>query len=104
MPAFQIQIIRLHVARVSARECGLLMSQGGCQCADDRRRDLILYREKVLEIAIEALGPELIAIGDIDELHRDAYSIRCTSDAALEYRFNIQFPADFANVQRAIPK
>jgi hypothetical protein len=46
----------------------------------------------------------LVAIGDVNELHRDAHAIRQTSDAALENRFNIQLAADFANVLRAIPK
>src|SRR5829696_5324603 len=61
-------------------------------------RQLRLKRENVGHASIVALGPEMEAVGRVDELGMDANPTAISSDTALEYRRDVQLPSYFANV------
>jgi hypothetical protein len=67
---------------------------------DDRPGHLVLDGEDVGEIAIVALRPELIAVGDADELGRDAQAAAGLLDAAIEHRGDGEGAPDLAGVGR----
>ena len=55
------------------------------QRGDDRGRDLVLDREDVLEVAVVALGPEVVVGRGVDQLHRDAHPLPDLAHAALDH-------------------
>ncbi len=61
--------------------------------------DLVLDREYVAELAIEALRPLVVAGGDVDELHRDAQPVARLAHAALEQRADAELASDFARIE-----
>jgi hypothetical protein len=62
------------------------------------RRDLLVDRKDVGELALVALRPEMTTIGHVDQLDGHAYSIARLQDAALEHLAHVEQLADFANV------
>ena len=65
---------------------------------DDTLGDLVLDREDVLHFAIEAVGPEPVAILYIDQLRRDADEVARLADAAFENGLDPEFGADLPDV------
>ncbi len=78
--SLQVQLIRLRVLRRSF----YITAQPHLEPVRDRPGDLILYLEEVLHLTIVALRPQMEAVSNIDELHRDADPVGGTADAALE--------------------
>ena len=70
----------------------------------DGRGNLVLNRKDVRELAIETLGPELIAVLGVDELRRDAHAVARLSNAALESRSDPQPPADLGDLEILCPE
>ena len=73
--------------------------------AFQRRRDalgdLVLDREDVVQRAIEALRPPVVAAGHFDQLDRDAQPIVGLANASFEQRSDAEMAADLANVRAA---
>src|SRR5262249_9801002 len=86
VPGAQVVLVRRRCGLRSAER--LLLSER--QLAAQRRRDvlgdLVLDREDVADLAVEALGPAVVAAARLDELHRHAQAITHLADAALEER------------------
>jgi hypothetical protein len=53
------------------------------QALRDGPSDLVLHREDVVQIAVVALGPELVAVGRARQLGRDAQPLAGLADRAL---------------------
>ena len=68
------------------------------QAIGDGARDFVLDFEDILEFAIEAFGPEVVAIGDIDKLGHDADAVAGFANATFENGFHIEAFADNAEI------
>src|SRR5215468_7487121 len=66
---------------------------------NDGPRYLILNLEHIGHFAIISVGPKMISIRDVDELHGNAQAISGAANTALENRADVQRPSDFADVQ-----
>ena len=64
----------------------------------DRLRDIVLNGEDVLHLAVVALRPQMITVGNVHELSGDAKAVAHLADAALENRRDLQLPSDLADV------
>src|SRR4030095_11231655 len=51
---------------------------------DDRRANLVLKIESVFERAVKPLGPYVLIVVAVDQLHRHTGEISCLSDAAFD--------------------
>lgn len=78
--------------------------QRGLERPYDRFRDFVLNRENIFQLAIVALGPQVVAVGDIDELCCDAKPLSRTADASFENCFDIELSSNLANVEIAAPE
>src|SRR5688500_1941311 len=70
--------------------CRALFVEG----AHDPLRDAVLHVENVVDLRIEALGPERLAAFGIEHLRRQAQSVSRLLKIALEYRIDIQQSGD----------
>ena len=66
----------------------------------DRARDLVLDQEHVVDGAIEPLGPDVVAVGHVDQLRADPQAVAGLAHAAFEHGLNVEALADFADVDR----
>ena len=73
---------------------GNIPEQARPQLLDDRLSDVILHRKNVFHRPVIRLGPDVIAVGGIDELDRNANSLSGHSNTALKDRGHIQRTAD----------
>ena len=67
----------------------------------DTLRDFVLNLEHVAQFLIVTLGPNVIAVGCLDELRRNTQPVSRLANAALEYGFDAQFAPDIADVAGA---
>ncbi len=61
-------------------------------------RVLVLQREDVVEVAVVALGPDVVAGIGVDELRRDAHPMAGLAHAALDDVARAQLLANLSNV------
>jgi len=77
---------------------------GGLQCwlddTSDAERDLVLKLQDVLHIAVEAVGPEMVAGRGVDELCGDAHSAAGFAHRTFEDIADTQFATDLLHVDR----
>ena len=67
---------------------------------DDRFRNLVLDRENVLEVAVVALGPDMVAARAVDQLRVDAHPPAGLADAAFEHVADAELAGDVADIDR----
>jgi hypothetical protein len=81
----QVRLVRFETDVVSP------LAPAECQpeLVDDRPRDFILYREDVLELAIEPLRPQRDIVGDADELGVDPQPRARPHDRSLDDEVDI---------------
>ena len=103
--SFQVEVVSLEILRAPPDQrlrgshlAGRMLRQPDPERCDHGLRDLILNREDVGHFAIEAFAPELVAVGDTDQLHRDSHAIPALAHAALQHRRHVQRLADLAHV------
>ena len=72
----------------------------GFERGDDRRHDLVLHGEDVLEIAVVAFGPEMVAGCGLDQLRGDAHPRAGLAHAALQDVGHAQTDAHILHVDR----
>jgi hypothetical protein len=70
----------------------LQLNQNAC-------RNLILDRKDVGQLAVEPLGPALVAVVRIDELRRDAHRVAGFANASFENGADAQSPADLRDLE-----
>src|SRR6185437_13892558 len=66
----------------------------------DLRRDVVLHRENIHQLAVVAFGPEMRAAPGVDELARYAHAIARFAHAAFEHVANTELRADPFHVDR----
>src|SRR5262245_36763846 len=71
-----------------------------CDRGDDGSCYLFLYCKDVLQHAVVALRPDVIAGQCVDELRRHANPVRRPADAALQHIANAEVPADLPDIRR----
>lgn len=71
------------------------------QLLDDGVRNFILDGEDVGQVAIEALRPDVGAVGGGDQLGRDAHAGAGFAHAAFEQELDAEFLADVLHFHRA---
>ena len=81
----------------------LLLGVGNGRGDRDRHRlgDLVLHRENVGEIAVVALGPDMIAGLGLDQLRGDPDAVAGFAHAAFEHIAHAQFAPDLLHIDRA---
>ena len=101
LPRHQQEVVSLGAVR-SAPFDRLLFSgqQPEPQRADDRLGDFVLDGEDVGQVAVVALGPDMIAGGAVDQLRADAQPIAGLADAAFDEVADAQLASDRADVGR----
>ena len=92
--SLEVGLIRAKVRRVTARR-RRVSRQSDSQRRGDRVRNLVLDREDVRPLAVVALGPEMKAVGHLDQLRRHPDSVACPAHAPFEQVLDVQPPADF---------
>ena len=91
------------VGRLRAARSRAAASTRPGRVATIARRDLVLDREDVLEVAVVALGPE-VAVGlGVDQLHRDAHPLADLAHAALDDVLHAELARELLHVDRACP-
>ena len=69
--AFEIEVVRLGVARVGLNGARRQPAEFDLQGLDNRLRDIFLDLEDIVDPAVIALPPELAAVRRVDELNRN---------------------------------
>ena len=80
-----------------------LTEQRGAQLRHHRLCDVVLHREDVLQRPVVGLRPEVVAVRDLDELHRDPHPAARFAHAAFEHRGYVKSFADFAEYPLITP-
>src|SRR5712692_2494910 len=70
-------------------------SDGNCYCLGD----LVLHRKDVREIAVVALGPDVVAGFGLDQLRGDADAVAGFTQAAFEHVAHAKLAPDLAKVR-----
>ncbi len=70
------------------------------QIGDNHLGNFVLHREHVLELAVIALGPEMMSVGRIDQLNRNAHPIARFAHTALDDIAHAKFAAHLHDVGR----
>ena len=98
-PAAEVIVVGVHIDGVQSLHRQLLaFAQNHAQCLDDRLRDVLLNGEDISHLAIVLLRPEVIAVGDVDQLRGDANLVADLAYTALENRRDLELAADLADV------
>ena len=77
-------------ARLGVRR---LAQQGAAQFRHHRLRDVVLHREDVIQGPVVGLRPQVIAVGHLHQLHRDAHPVARLAYAAFQHRGDVERPA-----------
>ena len=92
--------IKVHGVRVRGpfRAPSLGGDKLGAQRVRQTRDDLVLHVEEIGQGLVESLGPEMMAVFGVDELHVDAHAGSAALNAALEHIADVQIAADLLQV------
>src|SRR6516162_7626881 len=71
-----------------------------CDRGDDGAGQFLLHREDVLQHAVVALRPDVIAGQRVDQLAGDTDPVRRPAYAAFQHIANAEVPADLPDVRR----
>jgi len=97
----QVVIVRFDVAGFGRFQGGdEISSQRDLKRLGDASGDLVLDREDVLHVPLVLLGPEPIAVVDVDEPGGHPHSIAGFPHASLENRSDVELVADLPDVHR----
>src|SRR5688572_10984715 len=95
----QVVLVRLDIHRAVPLDCLLLsLAEYHTERVEDRLRDLILNREHVFHVAIEFFRPQLVSIGDVDQLRADAKPVPDFAHATLENGGHLELSSNLADV------
>ena len=78
----------------SSQTLFLFFSKSDVNLACDASHDGVLHGQHIFEFAVVTLGPNVGLITCLDELDRDAYTVRRASNAALDKIVSVQFLTD----------
>src|SRR5688572_4567519 len=93
----QVILVGLDVHRAVALDGFLLaLAEYHAKRVEDSLRDLVLDGENVFHVAVEFSRPQLIPVGDVDQLRTDAKPVPDLSHTPFENRRHLELPADLA--------
>ncbi len=99
--ALHVELVRVDVLRVAFDRLRMTLGRKpALERRDDGSGDLVLNREDVLHLAVVALGPEVVPVGDVDQLRRHAQTVARLPHAAFEDGLDVQSLPDGPNVRR----
>ena len=103
--ALSVVIQRLTELYAEANQDGFIARmEVDMETAGQHRNDglghFVLDREDVVEVAVVALSPQMVARCSLDELGRDTHPIACLANAALDDIGDAEFLSDFADIDR----
>ena len=95
----QVQVIRL-LGRLPPPEehPGLAGQEPDLQLLDHAEGDLILDGEDVVGASVEALRPQVVPVGHVDELDGDAQPLPGLAHAAFQHRLDAEPAPDLPHV------
>ncbi len=99
VPALEIGVVGLEIVSPPlderpARRTG----QRHLEPIGDRARDVVLNREDVIELPVVPLGPQMIAVGGVHELHADPNAVAGLAHASLEHGRDVEARGNFAHI------
>ena len=98
-------LIRVQVARgASGQPIGAAVFQPVGDRGHDRAGNFILKRKDIDEIAVIAIGPQMLTGNGIDQLRGDANAVAGLSDRTLENNAHAKRLADLADIDRPSAK
>src|ERR1700687_1787826 len=99
LAAAEIVVVRINVdgAHLSHREL-FAFAQNDSQRFDDRLGYVVLDRENVLHLAIVLLGPEVVAVGGVNQLRRDAELIAYLPHTSFQNGRDFELASDLADI------
>ncbi len=99
LPRHQVELVRFRIGRRALLDRLLLgRQQLQLQRLDDGFGDLVLQREDVVQIPVEALGPEVAVGRAVDELRGDAHAVARLAHAPLEHVAHLQLARHLRDV------
>jgi hypothetical protein len=99
LAAAQVELVgRDVVRRRPLQSPAILRREHAAELLRDQLGDLLLDGEDVLELAVEALRPHLIAVVGARQLNPDAQAVAGLAHAAVEHRGDAEPGADLAHV------
>ena len=99
MPGHQVEVVGIEMGRAALLDrLFFLRQQLEFQRRDDGLGDLVLQREDVVQVAVVALGPEVVVARRLDQLGGDADAPARAPHAALEHVADLQLPRDLRQV------
>src|SRR5437868_10793059 len=81
--------------RLSSRLLSTSYGEPSNQSSHDGRDHFVLNRENILDVAVIALGPEMVSAGCLDQLSSDPHAIPCPAQASLDDKARPEFAAHF---------
>ena len=101
----QVRLVGLRILRAASRPLvhdarEVAARELSAHLVDDRPRNLVLNREHVVQVAVVALGPELVAVAHVGQLHRDAQAVAGLAHRAFENRRHVEALADLGDLDR----
>ena len=76
----------------------LAAHQPHVESGDDFACDFVLDGKDVLEVAVIAFRPDVVAAGRLQQLHRDPQAVPGAAHAAFQHVTDAEFAADLAHV------
>jgi hypothetical protein len=67
---------------------------------DDVAGDFVLHREHIVQAAVVAVRPQVMAAAGVDKLSRDPHPIANLADASLQHVTHAEFAADLPHSDR----
>src|SRR4051812_6380636 len=97
----QVEVVGAHVARgLGPSLPDLLQTDARLDRAHDALGHPVLQVENVGDVAVEAVGPDVVAGGSVDQLANDPHPRSGLADAAFEHVAHAQLARDLAHVDR----
>src|SRR5437588_12678687 len=85
--------------RLSSRLLSATYGEPSNQSGHDGRDHFVLNREDIFDVAVIALGPEMISAGRLDQLSSDPHAIPRPADTSLNDEASPELAADFLSLE-----
>ena len=100
LDGLQVQRVRLGIGRARLRRRA---EQRDLELLDHVRRDLVLDREDVVELAVVGLRPQVRVGAGLDQLRRDPHRVARLAHRAFEHVRHVQRARDLGNRRSPCP-
>ena len=94
------KVHRIGVAGAFSARRASAATSSALQRVGQPRDDFVLHVEEIGERLVEPLGPEMIAVLGVDQLHVDAHAVAAALNAAFQHVADVQLAPDLLQVDR----